>query len=433
MGRTIREKEPERPSTRVSILGGEDLTTTAKRRGLDAPKLVNLLRGDLDWIVMKRLEKDRARRYDTANGLASDIQRHLSNEPVAACPPSNLYRFQKLVRRNKLAFTAASAVAAALLIGLGISTWMFLRERAAKQEQERFRQEADAARNQAKADAKTARTEAAKSQQVVQFFEDMLEGAGPEVAKGRDATILKEILDKTAQRIATDLTNQPAVEADIRYEFGKIYGALGDYQAAELMQRRVIALEKELHPNGHRDVAWALDNLAMTFMDRGEWPQAEPLCREAMAIGKKSLGAEHTDMASWLNNLATILKHEDKLPEAEVMYREALAINKKLLGNEHREVAATLNNLALLLARQDKLSEAETTLREALQMGKHLWGDTHPVLARQLTSLTRILTRLGKLPEAEATGREAVAMLKKLGGPSASRRVLRARQPGPRA
>src|SRR6266487_2364352 len=143
MRRTIREREPARPSTRVSTLRGEELTTTAKRRGLDAPKLVNTLRGDLDWIVMKCLEKDRARRYETANGLASDIQRHLKNEPVVACPPSNLYRFQKLVRRNKVAFIATAAVSAALLIGFGVATWMFFQERSAKQKQERLRQEAD--------------------------------------------------------------------------------------------------------------------------------------------------------------------------------------------------------------------------------------------------------------------------------------------------
>src|SRR5207244_8364677 len=99
------------PSTRASTLAGEELTTTAKRRALEAPKLVNVLRGDLDWIVMKCLEKDRARRYETANGLATDIQRHLSSEPVVACPPSAAYRFQKLVRPNKLAFPAAGAVA----------------------------------------------------------------------------------------------------------------------------------------------------------------------------------------------------------------------------------------------------------------------------------------------------------------------------------
>jgi serine/threonine protein kinase len=131
MRRTICEQEPPRPSTRLSTLSGPELSTTAQHRGLDAPKLVSELRGDLDWIVMKALEKDRARRYETANGLAMDIQRYLNCEPVTARPPSNLYRLQRAVRRNKLAFTAAVAVVAALVIGLGLSTWLFLREREA--------------------------------------------------------------------------------------------------------------------------------------------------------------------------------------------------------------------------------------------------------------------------------------------------------------
>jgi serine/threonine protein kinase len=107
--RTIREKEPPRPSTRVSTLPGDELTTTAQRRGVEASKLVSVLRGEVDWIVMKCLEKDRARRYETANGLAMDIKRHLENEPVLASPPSALYRFQKLARRHKLAFGAELA------------------------------------------------------------------------------------------------------------------------------------------------------------------------------------------------------------------------------------------------------------------------------------------------------------------------------------
>jgi WD40 repeat protein/serine/threonine protein kinase len=125
---TIREKEPVRPSTKLATLQGEELTTTAKRRSVDTSRLLHLLRGDLDWIVMKCLEKDRGRRYETANGLAADLKRHLNNEPVVARPPSNLYRLQKMVRRNKLAFAAAGAVAAALVLGLGASTWLFVRE-----------------------------------------------------------------------------------------------------------------------------------------------------------------------------------------------------------------------------------------------------------------------------------------------------------------
>src|SRR5438067_637462 len=127
MRRTIREKEPDRPSTRLSTMAEGELTTVAKHRHTEAPRLIHLVRGDLDWIVMKCLEKDRMRRYETANGLASDIQRHLNNEPVVARPPSTVYRFQKLVRRNKLAFAGASAVAVALVVGAAVSTWQAIR------------------------------------------------------------------------------------------------------------------------------------------------------------------------------------------------------------------------------------------------------------------------------------------------------------------
>ena len=132
MRKTIREKEPQRPSTRLATLGVDQLTTTAKRRSADTSKLLHQLKGDLDWIVMKCLEKDRTRRYETANGLAADLKRHLNNEPVVARPPSTAYRFQKAFRRNKLVFTAASIVAAALLIGIGISTWQAIRAEKAR-------------------------------------------------------------------------------------------------------------------------------------------------------------------------------------------------------------------------------------------------------------------------------------------------------------
>src|SRR5664280_2029821 len=127
MRKTIREKEPVRPSTRVATLGADQLTTTAKRRSADTSKLLHQLKGDLDWIVMKCLEKDRTRRYDTANGLAFDLKRHLNNELVLARPPSAAYKFQKAYRRNKLVFAAVGAVAGALLLGVVVSTWQAVR------------------------------------------------------------------------------------------------------------------------------------------------------------------------------------------------------------------------------------------------------------------------------------------------------------------
>jgi serine/threonine protein kinase len=151
MRHTIREREPERPSTRLSTMLNADLSTTADQRRTDAPKLIHLLRGDLDWIVMKALEKDRTRRFETANGLAMDVQRYLQNEPVVARPPSTVYRFQKLVRRNKTVFAALGTGVAALIVGLALSLTLFVRERTARQravaaerEQTRMRQEAEA-------------------------------------------------------------------------------------------------------------------------------------------------------------------------------------------------------------------------------------------------------------------------------------------------
>ncbi len=126
MRRTIREQEPVRPSTRLSTMLAADLTSVAKRHSAEAPKLVHFVRGDLDWIVMKSLEKDRTRRYETANALARDVQRFLQNDAVEARPPSNLYRFHKLVRRNKTVFIAAGAVVAALVLGLVVSLHLWL-------------------------------------------------------------------------------------------------------------------------------------------------------------------------------------------------------------------------------------------------------------------------------------------------------------------
>jgi len=178
--RRIREEDPPRPSTRLSRLQEKELTTTAARRQTEPPKLIHLLRGDLDWIVMKCLEKNRVRRYETANALAQDIEHHLRHEPVVARPPTRLYLLHRLVRRNKILFAASAAVTASLTTGLGFSVWSLLKERQA-------RLEAVAAEERAQA-------EALKSHEVAQFLRAMLQGVGPSVARGRDTTMMREIL-----------------------------------------------------------------------------------------------------------------------------------------------------------------------------------------------------------------------------------------------
>ena len=123
MRRTIREREPMRPSTRFTTLVGEEMTATARRRSAEPRDVARQLQGDLDWIVMRCLEKDRARRYMTASGLGVDVQRHLNSEPVVASPPSKLYRFQKMARRHKRAFVVVAFCTLALLAATGVSLW----------------------------------------------------------------------------------------------------------------------------------------------------------------------------------------------------------------------------------------------------------------------------------------------------------------------
>jgi serine/threonine protein kinase/tetratricopeptide (TPR) repeat protein len=423
MRRTIREQEPPRPSTRLSTLPGQDLSTTAQRRGLEAPKLVTEVRGDLDWIVMKCIEKDRSRRYETANGLIADIHRHLNNEPVAARPPSKLYRLGKTVRRNKLGFTAAAAVTAALVTGLGVSSWMFLKEKdararavTAEQQANRARVNESLLRQQAEANEKKASIEAQKNRQVTHFLEDMLKGVGPSVALGRDTRMLREILDKTADRVSKDLQDQPDVEAEIVNDIGEVYHALGQYEKAEQMHRRALATLVSLRGREHLDVARSLHNLGATLRAELQQGGAEVAYRDALQIRKKLLGNEHVDVADSLSGLGMTRQNRGYSSEAETFLREALAMKQKLLPPEHPSIAASLFDLGQCLLRSGKSLEAEPLLREALAIQRKVWGNDDLRVASVLGKLGVALANQGNLVEAKAVQQEALVRNRTLFG-----------------
>ncbi len=209
--RVIREQEPVRPSTRLSKMTGPDLTTLAQRRKSEPPTLIRSIRGDLDWIVMKALEKDRARRYETAYGLGRDAQRYLASEPIAARPPSNIYKLRKTILRNKLLFAGIGVIVLLLVAGLALISASLAQER-------RSRLEAEAA--------------SVKSQQITKFLEKMLQGVGPSAARGRDTAMLREILDQTADEVGQEMSNQPPVEAELRGLMGRLYQQIGNYDRA---------------------------------------------------------------------------------------------------------------------------------------------------------------------------------------------------------
>jgi eukaryotic-like serine/threonine-protein kinase len=408
MRRKIREDEPAKPSTCLSTMQAMDLTTAARRRQVEPPKLIYLIRGDLDWLVMKCLEKDRTRRYETANGLAADIQRHLSNEPITARPPSRWYEFQKTVRRHKFGFATAAALILVLGLGVLVSAWQAVRAMRAEREQSRLRQ-------QAEANEKRAEAESFKSQQVAQFMKDMLKGVGPATAMGRDTTMLREILDKTATRL-NGLKSQPTVEADLLATLGNVYADLGEYTNAVAMHRESLALRRKLWGNEHREVANGLYDFAVVLYAPGRFTEAEALCREAVAIRRKLPGPEHVDIATALDCLARILEAQGRLDEAVTTWQEALAMRRKLRGNDHESVGYVLHPLAWTLGRQRKYSEAEAMSREELAIWRKRLGADHSNVGWALGDLAIYLREQGKLAESEATVREALEISRKQSG-----------------
>jgi eukaryotic-like serine/threonine-protein kinase len=405
MRRIIQEEEPKRPSTRLSGLAVADQTTVAKCRQSEPPQLIHRLRGDLDWIVMRCLEKDRTRRYETANNLAEDVQRHLNKEPVMARPPSRLYQFQKLVQRNKITFAAGGLVTAALVVGLGFSLWTQAKERVA--------------RRQALVAEGKAQAEAGKSQQVAQFLKDMLRGVGPSMALGRDTTMLREILDKTSERVGQDLHDHPEVEAELRMTLGEVYEALGQFDKAEAMFQVVIKLQRALWGNRHTNVADSLDRLGWELLSRRvKVEESEPLLQEAFTIRTNLLGAEHVQVAASQCHLGVLRLWQVKTREGEMLVRQSLATRRRLLGDQSLEVAESLTGLGQALTDLNRGAQAETFLREAMAIQTRLFPDERAVPDAGNTQfwLGLALRRQGKLDQAEAVFRKAVALRRELLG-----------------
>jgi serine/threonine protein kinase/tetratricopeptide (TPR) repeat protein len=397
MRRTILEKEPPKPSTRLSTMLDEERITTANRRQAESPKLIHLVRGDLDWIAMKSLEKDRGRRYETASAFASDIQRHLDHEPVNACPPSGLYRLHKAIRRNKTAFTAATAVVIVLALGTVISTAEAIRATRAKREQIRFRQIAE--------------TKERKSEQVAQLLKDMVNGVDPWVAMGRDTAILRDIADRTAEHVYKDLKDQPDVQAELLETLGHIYCETGPLDKAVVMQRESLAIRKKLFGEECLAVASSLHGLALSLWRGHSLVEAESATRESLAIRRKLLGEHNEPVAASLVQLGGILFWEGQLTESEVIERKAAQMRREL-GDDLGAVWA-LEFLGQSLDADGKRDDSEAILREAVVISRRLGGDDNLFTADSLRFLGYTLYNMGKLTDAESVFGEALAVHRK--------------------
>jgi serine/threonine protein kinase/tetratricopeptide (TPR) repeat protein len=393
--RVIREQEPVRPSTRLTSLADSDLTIVAQRRHSEPSTLVRAVRGDLDWVVMKALEKDRTRRYATANGLALDVQRFLANETVSARPPSKLYRFRKTAERNKLLFAAGGVIAVFLVVSLVAVSAALAKERLSRRQ------------------AETAST---KSREVTLFLENMVNSAGPRGARGLDTKLMEEILHETASRVGTELTNQPAVVAQLQSLIGKLYEQFGKLPQAEQMEREALALREREFGTNSLETAASLNDLGLELMAQHKLPEAEKVHAQALAIRRKRLGQENADTATSLNDLAAVYRDEGKLKEAESMALEALRIRQKLFGPKHLDVADSIRNLSIIFGSQGRWSEAKLKAEEALTVRSNLLGSGHILVASSLEDVAWAASGTGELDEAERLDNEALVIRQKLLG-----------------
>jgi tetratricopeptide (TPR) repeat protein len=314
-----------------------------------------------------------------------------------------------MVRRNKLVFAAASAVLAALLIGLGGSMWMFFKEKSA-------RERAVSAENARRSERERAESKEQVAKQVGLFLRDMLEGAGPGIAQGKDTTLLRQIFDRTATRISTDLKDQPAVYAELCSTLGRVYYDIGSFDRAEAMLSEALDIRRQLFGTEHLLIADSTWLMAHVRYIQRRLPEAESLAREALLTTRiKLLGREHLSVAEALETVGAAVNEQGRLYDAECLYREALELRRKLNAMDGKDVTDTMSILAHNLGWQGNEPEAEKLLREAIALCKKR-GPEDPYAILPLHYLARSLLKQDRPGEAEAASREALALAKKVFG-----------------
>jgi serine/threonine protein kinase len=349
MCRIIREEEPPKPSTRISTLG-EAATSVSARRGSDPRRLGQLCRGELDWIVMKALEKNRNRRYDTAGAFAVDIERYLRDEAVEACPPSSLYRLRKFARRYRGPLATAGLLVLLLVSGMVVSLWQWRVSEARRLQAE-------------KAEVET-RKVAAQLKAVNDFLiDDLLGQASPFKNPVGANTTIRELLDKAAKEIDDNkaVAAEPEVEATIRDEIGHVYSALGLSDKAESHMERALEIRQRVLGGQHPKTLSTKTSLAWVFFAHGRCAEAEKIGREALAELRETLGDEDPETLR-AAALGWVLTKTGRAKEAEPLLREGLDICRKRLPRNDWFTAHNESLLGGCLLEQRQYPQAEPFL-----------------------------------------------------------------------
>jgi eukaryotic-like serine/threonine-protein kinase len=431
--RLIREEEPPRPSARLS--SSDLLPSLAARRQTEPARLAKLVKGELDWIVMKALEKDRARRYETANGFARDVQRYLADEPVEACPPSAGYRLRKFARKHRRPLAAAAAGTALLVLGAAVCAGQAVRataaqrqalaaaeaERVAKQQAqeaaagEQKARQAEAREHRLAEEARRRALEQAAVAQAVSDFlqEDLLGQAdvakqpGGEGRRDRDVKV-RTLLDRAARHVAGKFAGQPLTEAAIRLTLGTTYRSLGEFAEARRHLERAVQLRAERLGADHLDTLAGKHELALLYHHQGNCDRAEPLYREVLQARSARLGADHPATLRSKFSVALLHVSRGKYDLAAPLFREVVQANSARLGPDQLLTLRATENLAGIYNAQGKYEQAEPLVREVLQGYADRLGADHPSTLSAKHNLALLYVNQRKYHRAEPLMREVV-------------------------
>ena len=392
--RRLREDDPPRPSAKIGI-EKESSGANAESRGVQPKQLAGLLHGDLDWITMKALEKDRARRYGTPSELAGDITRYLRHEPVAARPASKGYRLQKYVRRHRVGVVA---VAGLLLLLAGFAVAQEVQLRRLIEERDRTARERD------------------RANRITEFMTSMFKVSDPGEARGNSVTA-REILDKASKEIETGLAHDPELQAQLMHLMGTVYDKLGLYPRAESLLRRAVDIRLQVLGAQNPDSLRSADQLAWVLLQQGRYAEAEKLARETVETQSRVLGPEKQATLDSMTTLASVYRLEGRLAESEELNRQTLDIERRVLGREHPDTLATMENLATVLDTEGHHAEAERAYRETLEIERRLKGPEHPDAVDLMNNVAVTLAEEGRYAESKEIFRETLEIRRRVLGP----------------
>jgi tetratricopeptide (TPR) repeat protein/tRNA A-37 threonylcarbamoyl transferase component Bud32 len=348
---------------------------------------------ELETIVLKTLDKEPARRYQTAGELAREIERYLRGEPIEAKRDSAWYIVRKTMRRYRLAAGVATGfLMLAVLVAITTSV-LYKRALRAEQIAEQRRAQAE--------------VEVEKVRRTKQFLQGMFGSLDPTQSVGRDAGLLRQILDDSASRVEAELAAQPEVEAPVRATIGATYASLGDYAAAEANLTAALKLYRTLPQPDEPEMLQALTDLAEVYQEQGRFAEAEPLAREALTGSGRVLGKEHRSTLTAANTMALLLHSMGNLGDAEQLFRETLVLQRRTLGEDHAETISSKGNLGQLLLDRGDYEEAAPLVQEALEARRRLSGPDHPDTVTSINNAARLAQEQGRFDQAEALYKEA--------------------------